>query len=73
MQSVMVYGSETSAMKVSDMRSLERAENPMVKWMCGVTLKDRRSVELRELLGIECVAEVVWHGRLRWWTCGAKE
>jgi hypothetical protein len=26
----------------------------------------RRSVELRERLGIECVAEVVRHGRLGW-------
>jgi hypothetical protein len=66
-QRVMVYGSETWAMKVTDMRSLERTENTMVRWMCGgMTLRDRRRyVELRYRLGIECVAEVVRSGRLR--------
>jgi hypothetical protein len=53
-------------MKVSDMKSLERTENTMVRWMCGVTLRDRRpSVELRERLGIEYVTEVARRGRLR--------
>jgi hypothetical protein len=32
-QRVMVYGSETWAMKVGDMSRLERAENTMVRWM----------------------------------------
>jgi hypothetical protein len=39
----------------------------MVKWMCGVSRKDRkRSVDLYSLLGVQGVAEVVRHGRLRW-------
>ena len=39
----------------------------MVRWMCGVSLKDRkRSVDLYSLLGVESVAEVVRQGRLRW-------
>src|SRR3989442_14858415 len=39
----------------------------MVRWMSGVTLKDRRpSVELRHGLGIVGVEEVVRRGRLRW-------
>jgi hypothetical protein len=39
----------------------------MVRWMCGVTLRNRRpSVELRERLGIECVAEVARRGRVGW-------
>jgi hypothetical protein len=33
-QSVLVYGSETWAMKVDDMRRLERTERMMVRWMC---------------------------------------
>jgi len=40
-QSVMVYGSETWSMKEEDKRRLERAERMMVRWMCGVSLKDR--------------------------------
>ena len=67
MQSVMVYGSETWALKVSDMQQLERTERMMVRWMCGVTLKHRhRSQDLLERLDIVGVAERVRRGRLRW-------
>ena len=66
-QSVLIYGTETWAMKADDLRSLERTERMMVRWMCGVSLKDRkRSEDLYNLLGINCVADVVRHGRLRW-------
>ena len=35
--------------------------------MCGVSLKDgKRSEDLYSLLGVQSVAEVVRHGRLRW-------
>src|SRR3989442_2630968 len=64
---VLVYGSETWPMKKDDMQRLVRTENSMVRWMSGVTLKDRRpSEELRLGLGIEGVEEVVRRGRLRW-------
>ena len=54
-------------MKADNLRSLERTERMMVRWMCGVSLKDRRrSEDLCNLLGINCVADVVRHGRLRW-------
>ena len=39
-QSVMVYGSETWAMKAEDMQRLERTERMMIRWMCGVRLSD---------------------------------
>ena len=66
-QRVLVYGSETWPMKKDDMQRLVRTENSMVRWMSGVTLKDRRpSEELRLGLGIEGVEEVVRRGRLRW-------
>ena len=39
----------------------------MVRWMCGVTLKNRiTSDELRNRLSIEAVTEIVRRGRLRW-------
>ena len=64
---VMVYGSETWAMKVEDMERLQRTERMMVRWMCGVTLKDRNSSkELLSRLKIESVLDVVGRGRLRW-------
>src|SRR5206468_12515242 len=66
-QRVLVYGSETWPMKVDDMQRLVRTENNMVRWMSGVTLKDRRSSEeLRRGLGIVGVDRVVRRGRLRW-------
>jgi len=40
-QRVMVYGSETWAAKVEDVRRQVRTERAMVRLMCGVTLKDR--------------------------------
>src|SRR5208282_5831886 len=67
-QSVMVYGSETWAMKAEDMQRLEITERMMmIKWMCGVRLSDKKaSAELLSRLDIECVAVVVRRGRLRW-------
>jgi len=66
-RSVMIYGSETWPMKVEDMQRLERAERMMVRWMCGVTLKDRiSSEELLSRVGVEPVDDVVRRGRLRW-------
>ena len=43
-QSVMVYGSETWAMKAEDMQRLERTERMMIRWMCGVRLSDKKAV-----------------------------
>ena len=66
-QSVLTYGTETWAMKAESLHSLERAERLMVRWMCGVSLKDRkRSEDLYSLLGVQSVAKVVRHGGLRW-------
>ena len=66
-QSVMVYGSETWAMRMEDTNRLERTERLMVRWMCGVTLKDGKlSQELLDRMGIESVADVMRKCRLRW-------
>ena len=47
------------------MQRIERHENAMLRWMCGIALKDKvPTVELR--LGIEGVVEVMRLGRLRW-------
>ena len=44
----MLHGSETA---------LQRAEMRMVRWMCGVKLKDiLSSKELRERLGVDDIA-----------------
>ena len=40
----------------------------MIRWMCGVSMKERRtSEELRELVGVEPITTVIKSGRLRWY------
>ena len=47
----MTYGSETRPLLADVGLKLERAEVQMIRWMCGVSLKDRRtSEELRKLV-----------------------
>ena len=54
-------------MKAENLKSLERTECMMVRWMCGVFLKDRKcSKDLCSLLGNQCVADVVRQDRLIW-------
>ena len=66
-QSVMVYGSETWALKASETPHLVRTERMMVRWMCGISLKDRKtSLELLDRLAIVGVEERVRRCRLRW-------
>ena len=66
-QLVLIYGSETWPMKVEDMQRLKRMDHMMVRWMCGVSLKDRiASVDLNGRLGIDSVVDIVRRGRLRW-------
>ena len=59
-QCVMTFGSETWPMRVEDMRRLERAEKMMIRWMCGVTLRNgKTSEEIRNRLGIVSVSDLV--------------
>ena len=51
-QRVLVYCSETWPVKVEDMQRLVRTEKMMVRWMCGVTLKN--SVECGVVQSFEC-------------------
>jgi hypothetical protein len=62
----MVYGSETCTAKVEDVRRLVTTDRAMLRWMYGVTLKDRKSSrDLLGRLGVEDV-DVVGRGRLLW-------
>ena len=68
MRSSMLHGSETWPVRKENVVALQRAEMRMVKWMCGVKLKDRLpSKELRERLGIDDIALVLQQNRLRWY------
>ena len=62
----MVYASETWAVRVEKEQKKERNENVMLRWMCGVTLRDKvPTVELRRRFGTEGVVDVMRRGRLR--------
>ena len=62
-----MHGSETWPVKFDQIRRLERAEMRMVRWMCGVSLREKKRSEcLRNMMEIEGVKEVMARSRLRW-------
>ena len=53
---------------IGDRLTFERAEMQMIIWMCGISMKDRRTnEELRRLVGVEPITAVIRNGRLRWY------
>ena len=67
-RSAMTYGSETWALRVEHEDKLNRAEMRMIRWMCGVSLRERKTcAELRQKMGVEAIVDVVRRGRLRWY------
>ena len=66
-RSVMLYGSETWPLKEDDISRIVRTDMQMVRWMCNVSLRDRKSSEeLRNRLGIAIITDVMRQTRLRW-------
>ena len=66
-RSALIYGSETWVMNVEQQRRLEMVEMRMVRWMCGISLRERKpNDELWKMMGIEPVMDVVKRNRLRW-------
>ena len=66
--SLIMRGSETWPVRKENVVAFQRAEMRMVRWMCGVKLKDRLpSKELRERLGVDDIALVLQQNRLRWY------
>ena len=66
-RSVMLYDSETWPIKVEESQRLYRNEMSMIRWMCGVTMRDRYLCEeLRAWVGIKPIVDVMRQGRLRW-------
>ena len=67
-RSSMLHGRETWPVRKENVVALQRAEIRMVRWICGVKLKDRLpNKELRERLGIDYIALVLQQNRLRWY------
>jgi len=64
----MLHGSETWPVRKENVVALQRAEMRMVRWTCGVKLKDRLPrKELRERLSTDDIALVLQQNRLRWY------
>ena len=49
------HGSETRPLLVDVGLKFERAEMQMIRWMCGISLKDRRTNEELSLVGVEYI------------------
>ena len=63
----MFYGSETWPIKVEESQRLHRNEMSMIRWMCGVTMRDRYPCEeLQARVGIKPIVDVMRQRRLRW-------
>ena len=63
----MTYGSETTPLLVDVGLKFERAEMQMIKWKCGISMKDKRTnEELRRLVGVKHITTFIGSGRLRW-------
>ena len=46
----------------------ERAEIQMIRWMCGISMKDTRTTEeLRKLIRVEHITTVIRNDRLSWY------
>jgi hypothetical protein len=68
-RSCMTHGSETWPLKVEHESKLETTDMRMIRWMCGVSLRDRPKVhseDLRDWVGVEPIGEVCRSYRLRW-------
>ena len=64
----MTFGSETRPFLVDVGLKFEKADMQMIRWMCGVSMKDRRTrKELRRMLGVEPITTVIRRGSLRWY------
>ena len=64
----MTYRSETRLLLFDVGLNFEREELQMIRWMCGVSMKERRtSVELRRVVGVVLITTVIRSGRLRWY------
>ena len=64
----MTYESETRPLLADVGLKFRRAELQMIRWICGVSLKDNRiSKELRKVVGVQPITTVIRSGMLRWY------
>ena len=65
---VLIYDSEAWTLRRREEERLERTEMRMLRWIPGLTLRDRkRSDDIRRILGVACITDKVREARLRWY------
>ncbi len=63
----LTYGSECWAMKVTNERKIDTTEMRMLRGILGVSRRDQmRNEEIRRILQLAPIDEVIRSGRLRW-------
>ena len=66
-RSALLYSAETWAVRLEELRALERTQMRMLRWMAGIRMCERRKNEdLREAFGLEPISDVIRRSRLRW-------
>ena len=64
-RSAMLHGSETWAPTATDLQRLRRTDRAMIRWICGVRLRDETpSAALLDKLGLEEITSVLISRRL---------
>ena len=66
-RSVLLYVMETLALKGTEERLLEATEMRMLRWICGISLREHRTNEdIRRFAKIASISDKVREARLRW-------
>ena len=64
----MMYGAETWAIKKTEEKRMDVAEMRMLRWMCGVTRRDRiRNELIRGTTKVREISDKIQESRLRWY------
>jgi len=65
---MMMYGVETWALRGKDEELLVITEMRMLRWILGVSLKDRkRNEDIRRTVGVASIMDKIREARLRWY------
>jgi len=64
----MIYGAEAWSLRRKEEELLERTKMRMLRWILGVSLKDRkRNEDIRHAVGVACITDKIREARLRWY------
>lgn len=65
--SIILYGSDTWAVKDDDLHRLERIDVRIIRWMCNMSLKDRKPyAELMDRCWLENIKISIQRRKRRW-------